>query len=121
MSLPKQRTQAEAWRLFFVSGSLAWLRRPRLASFTSTTDVETIHPLVVATPVAARGVYRERLFAPPSSAELLRVTRGTGHVAFGVTLGQRLSLVLLLAALGEADLDLGAAVFEVELQGDDRQ
>src|SRR5271170_3118713 len=45
MLLPKQQTQAEAWRLFFVSGSLTWLRRPRLASFTSTTHVETNHPL----------------------------------------------------------------------------
>ncbi len=46
MLLPRQQAQAEAWRLFIVSGSLTWLRRPRLASYTSTTNVETIHPLV---------------------------------------------------------------------------
>jgi hypothetical protein len=44
MLLPKQQAQAKAWRLFIVSGSLTWFRRPRLASFTSTTIVETIHP-----------------------------------------------------------------------------
>ena len=31
-------------------GSLTWLRGPRLASPTSTTEVETIHPLVEAPP-----------------------------------------------------------------------
>ena len=46
MLLPKQQTQAEAWRLFIVSGSFTWLRRPRLASFTKTTAVESNHPLV---------------------------------------------------------------------------
>ena len=44
MLLPKQQAQAEAWRLFIFSGSLTWILRPRLASLTSTTSVETIHP-----------------------------------------------------------------------------
>ena len=44
---PRQRARAEARRLFVCSGSLTWLRRPRLASPTSTTNVETIHPRVV--------------------------------------------------------------------------
>jgi hypothetical protein len=48
--LPKQQAQAEAWRLFIFSGSFTWFRRPRLASFTSTTNVETIHPLVNTRP-----------------------------------------------------------------------
>ena len=44
--LIKQPVRAEARRLFVGSGSLAWFRRPRLASLESTTEVEANHPLV---------------------------------------------------------------------------
>ena len=41
----KQRSRAEA-RVIFGSGSLTWFRRPRLASPTLTTEVESNHPHV---------------------------------------------------------------------------
>ncbi len=37
----------ETLAFVFGSGSLTWLRRPRLASLTSTAEVETDHPLGV--------------------------------------------------------------------------
>jgi hypothetical protein len=39
--------------VYFCSGSLTWFRRPRLASFTPTTNVETNHPLVLFTTTLA--------------------------------------------------------------------
>jgi hypothetical protein len=44
--------------VYFCSGSLTWFRRPRLASITATTTVETTHPLVyVATVVVVLTLY----------------------------------------------------------------
>ena len=40
----KRQGRVVARRLFYVSGSFTWLRRPRLASPTSTTKVEACHP-----------------------------------------------------------------------------
>ena len=62
---PRQRARAEARRLFVCSGSLTWLRRPRLASPTSTTNVETIHPRVA-----------RFCTAPPSYRSALRILGG---------------------------------------------
>jgi len=63
----RQRAQAEAWRLFVCSGSFTWLRRPRLASPTSTTNVETIHPRVVRF-CTATSSYPSGGSSPPSGA-----------------------------------------------------
>ncbi len=43
----RQRLRSQVtWRLCLCSGSLTWLRRPRLASPASTSEVEALHPLV---------------------------------------------------------------------------
>ena len=97
MLLPKQQAQAKAWRLFIVSGSLTWFRRPRLASFTSTTIVETIHPLDTSQPIwlnsHSTGHCQKRVLAI-----LLRIAHGARHVACGVTRQQR---ILTFGALDE--------------------
>jgi len=91
MLLPKQQAQAKAWRLFIVSGSLAWFRRPRLASFTSTTIVETIHPSF-STDMAEQTVYLPRRYW--ALGVFLSVTDRTSDVAIGVSLGDGLSTIL---------------------------
>src|SRR3954462_12841666 len=48
-------------------------------------------------------------------------THGLLGLAGGLPLGQRVPLVPGLLALGQGDLDLGAAVEEVESQGHDRE
>ena len=48
--LVRQPVRAEARRLFMVSGSLTWFRRPRLASPDLTTEVENDHPRVKVLP-----------------------------------------------------------------------
>jgi hypothetical protein len=103
MSLPKQRTQAEAWRLFIVSGSLTWFRRPRLASFTRTTHVETIHPhwYGAVAMTAKRSYLVTARRGPRALRELLEVASGARHVAFGVSFGESLSAILLFATFGE--------------------
>ena len=93
----------------FGSGSLTWLRTPRLASFTRTTNVETNHPLEFTTDLAAATVYRSRRLRV-----LLQVTGGAGHVALRVARRDGLAPVVELAASREGDLDLGASVLEVE-------
>jgi len=93
MLLPKQQAQAKAWRLFIVSGSLTWFRRPRLASFTSTTIVETIHPLVTSQPIwlndQSTGGHGENALA-----KFFGVAHGAGHVTLGVAFGDGLTTVL---------------------------
>jgi hypothetical protein len=42
----------------FVSGSLTWIRRPRLASLASSVKVETDHPRVICVAGATPGLYR---------------------------------------------------------------
>ena len=93
----------------FGSGSLTWLRTPRLASFTRTTNVETNHPLEIAANLVAATVYRLR-----DLGVLLQVARGTGHVALRVARGDRLAPVVELAAARESDLNFGPAVLEIE-------
>src|ERR1035437_164751 len=41
----------------FVSGSFTWFRRPRLASLTSTSNVETNHPLAPSSQLRLEGNY----------------------------------------------------------------
>jgi hypothetical protein len=120
MLLPKQQAQAKAWRLFIVSGSLTWFRRPRLASFTSTTIVETIHPLVTSQPIwlKAQCTGHGRNFV---SADFFGVADRSRDVASGVALGDGLSSVLCFLALSERQLDFGLPVFEVQLERDHRQ
>jgi len=109
MLLPKQQTQTEVWRLFIVSGSLTWFRRPRLASFTLTTVVETNHPLVTVRPSwsldkctveGSRSIRKANLSL--NLAILFNVAYCSRHLSFRVALGERLAAVLLLATFGEA-------------------
>lgn len=128
MLLPKQQTQAEAWRLFIVSGSLAWLRRPRLASFTSTTVVETNHPLVTARPRWSFVKSTVENFRSVRAVKfkldlaiLFNVANRSRYFTFRVALGERLAAILLLATFGESQLHFCPSLFEVELQWHDRE
>src|ERR1700731_3533164 len=119
MLLPKQQAQAKAWRLFIVSGSLTWFRRPRLASFTSTTIVETIHPLVTSQPIWLRfhPNVRRREF---SSTQFFGVSNGPRHIAIGVAFGDGLTAVLGLLSFGERQFNLGLTLLEVQLERNHR-
>src|SRR4051794_28923871 len=65
---------------------------------------------------------RSRGFAPRSIFGARSATaQGAVDVATGVLRFEGLALVVELAAPGDAELDLGDAVSEVELQGHERQ
>gem|GEM_PF-7056879 len=123
MLLPKQQAQAEAWRLFIVSGSLTWLRRPRLASFTSTTHVETNHPLVHAQPNWLHckcTVHFKRPLGHLNTGDgdlavFFNASSSPGHVAFCIAFFQGFSAVLLLATASESKFHFRATFFEVQL------
>src|SRR5579875_2383433 len=69
--LIRQPVRAEARRLFMGSDSLTWIRRPRLASPGSTTEVETDHPHVkeqLGDPSLAGAGLDRRASALPSAA-----------------------------------------------------
>ena len=127
--LPKQQAQAEAWRLFIFSGSLTWFRKPRLASFTSTSEVETnSSPRRVTTELAAPKAYRPLPLRDPDHlvqgdvlAKLFHVACRPRHITLGVAFGEGLASILLFSAFRQRDLYLGATLFEVQLQGNDRE
>jgi fluoride ion exporter CrcB/FEX len=100
MLLPKQQAQAKAWRLFIVSGSLTWFRRPRLASFTSTTIVETIHPLDASQPIWLNS-HPTVQCRKCALAVLFGMANRSSDVAISVSFGDGLSSVLRFLALGE--------------------
>ena len=67
--LIKRQGRVVTRRLFYVSGSFTWLRRPRLASPTSTTKVEACHPRMVIQSINSTALEATlyRLRAPASS------------------------------------------------------
>gem|GEM_PF-5343439 len=82
---PRQRARAEARRLFVCSGSLTWLRRPRLASPTSTTNVETIHPRVVrfcTAPPCYRSAFEGHVAPDPACSDVTHPGRSLGDPIF---------------------------------------
>src|SRR6185312_10833375 len=98
-------------------GSLTWLRRPRLASPKSTTEVEACHPLVWWNEQA----YRRFLPAPTGSAAALVLSHHPLRLAVRVSLGDRPALVVETATARQGELELGPAVLEVDRERYERE
>ena len=60
-------------------------------------------------------------FVAIDSGKFLGVSHGTRHFTLRVALGERLATILLLLSSGEGYFDLRAAVFEIELEGNERE
>src|SRR6202034_246027 len=115
----------------FGAGSLTWFRRPRLASPTLTTEVETNHPHVWDSTDHCDQIYYSRgsgirrltpahplgLFAVPA-APLLGCPR---RLPLGISGHDDVALVVEPASLGQGDLDLCPPIAKVQRGGNERQ